>query len=311
MRTCVSSFSACHYIHKVTESDTASFINDFFVNVGNFTGVAKGTENRSKKHKKKKIGKVKSRHSKSDPHPPLWSLNNFTETEVLKVIQNIETGKSSGLEHISNKVLKPVLKILIEKITHILNLSVETCTVPNSWKKALVIPIPKSGDLSDVTNYRPISLLPQPGKVLEKLVHNRLTDYIENNFLLHNNQYGFWKNKSTIDALHQLTGQINCNMDKKYPTLVTFIDFKKAFDCVQHDLLIAKLKLLDPHTINWLENYLLDRRQSVLANNIISDPLPITQGVPQGSIIGPLLYILYANDIEVPMWYLLFFVELG
>ena len=130
-------------------------------------------------------------------------------------------------------------------------------------------------------------------------MHNRLTAYIEQNELLSNKQHGFRKHKSTLDALHQLTSQINVNMDKRLPTLVTFIDFKKALDCVQHDLLIAKIKLLnlDDITVKWLENDLMLREQNVLANNHKSQPMHITQGVPQGSIIGPLMYIIYANDI--------------
>ena len=107
------------------------------------------------------------------------------------------------------------------------------------------------------------------------------------------------KNRSTLDALYQLTNQINLNMDKRCITLVTFIDFKKAFDCVQHDLLLGKLKNLnlDKLTLKWLESYLTDRQQKVMANGLTSTPRKTTQGVPQGSIIGPLLYIIYANDI--------------
>ena len=286
----------CSTGNRVEDSDTAMFINDFFVNVGNFAIPHTAPKKRGKKSKKtaKRNGSVLTQQTQ-----PPWSLANFEEEEVLKVLKDIEVGKSSGLQHISNKVLKSVLKVLVTQITYILNLSVDTCIFPKAWKDALVIPIPKGGDLSNVSNYRPISLLPQPGKVLEKLVHNKLTDYIESNLLLNSNQHGFRKHRSTLDALHQLTGQINCNMDSKYPTLATFIDFKKAFDCVQHDLLIDKLQNLhlDARTVSWLKNYLMNRQQRVLANNIVSDSLPITQGVPQGSIIGPLLYIIYANDI--------------
>ena len=115
---------------------------------------------------------------------PQWSLSKFNEEEVLRAVRDINVHKSWGLKHISNSVLNSILKILIEQLTVILNLSVATGSFPNSWKDALVIPIPKKGDLSMVANYRPISLLPQPGKILEKLVHNKLSEYIENNNLL-------------------------------------------------------------------------------------------------------------------------------
>ena len=112
-------------------------------------------------------------------------------------------------------------------------------------------------------------------------------------------QHGFRENRPTLDALFQLTDQIHLNMDRRSPTLAVFIDFKKAFDCVQHDLLIQKVRTMniDKLTISWLENYLEYRQQRVLANNHCSEPKKVTQGVPQGSIIGPLLYIIYADDI--------------
>ena len=108
----------------------------------------------------------------------------FPEDEVLKLIQDINVNKSSGLTHLNNNSLKSVLKVLSSQITFIFNSSIETGYFPNSWKDALVIPIPKSGDLSSVTNFRPISILPQPGKIMEKLVHDKLTHYIECNELL-------------------------------------------------------------------------------------------------------------------------------
>ena len=188
------------------------------------------------------------------------------------------------------------MKIVVTQMTFIFNLSVKSQRFPDSWKKALVIPIPKKGDPASVTNYRPISLLPQPGKILEKLVHNSLAQFSEQNMLLSHSQYGFRKNKSTLDALYQLTSKINTNMDSKRPTLVTFIDFRKAFDCVQHDLLIKKMNCMNINntTLKWLESYLTNRQQQVLAKDTKSKTLPISQGVPQGSI---LMYIIYAIDI--------------
>ena len=296
---------------EVPENDTANYINDYFVNVGNLPQKPNNTTNLKKgpKHKPKTRTRDRaSRRSKlarklmsnqAAPSDEKWSIPIFTEGEVWDAVTHIETNKSSGIPHLRNSILKAVLKALLTQLTFILNLSIETALFPDSWKEALVIPIPKSGDLSSVANFRPISLLPQPGKILEKLVHNKVNHYIEHNLLMSDNQHGFRRNRSTIDSLFQRTRQINHNMDKRFTTLATFIDFRKAFDCVQHNLLLKKLKTLNlaKSTIEWFESYLHHRQQRVLANNKTSDRLTITQGVPQGSIVGPLLYIIYANDI--------------
>ena len=291
---------------QIPEADTADFINDYFINIGRVTPPHNRQRNIRSCRKRVNTSYTPKNNRTNDTHPsndqahaPPWSISTFTEEEVLKIVKDIDTNKSSGLQHISNTVLKSIFKILVEQITHIFNLSMKTGSFPNSWKQALVVPIPKTGDLSSVANFCPISLLPQPGKLLEKLVHNKLSKYIEDNDLLSNKQHGFRKSKSTLDALFQLTNQINLNMDRRNITLTTFIDFKKAFDCVQHSLLVKKLKNLnlDDITVKWLENYLTNRQQKVRANGYESAPLNVEQGVPQGSIVGPLMYIIYANDI--------------
>ena len=280
----------------VPENNTANFINNYFINIG--TPQSEPPRNKTSRTGNRTVFRPNSRKRTSESFP-LWTIGNFTEHEVIEVIKTIEISKSSGLHNVNSKVLKPILKVLAPHLTHIFNLSVENSIFPDSWKEALVIPFPKVGDPHLVTNLRPISLLPQPGNILEKLVHNRLSNYIEENNLLSSKQHGFRKNKSTLDALFQLTEQINLNMDRKLPTLVTYIDFKKAFGCVQHRVLIKKLGNLDidNKSISWLTDYLCNRQQKVLANNHFSDKKNVKQGVPQGSIVGPLMYIIYANDI--------------
>ena len=179
------------------------------------------------------------------------------------------------------------------------NLSLETAVFPDAWKEALVIPIPKGGNLTLVQNYRPISLLPLPGKVLEKLMHKQLTNYQEEKSLITSNQHGFRKNHSTVHSIAQLTTYINKKADVGLPTLAAFVDFRKAFDCVQHQILLDKLSELsiNERVVKWFRSYLTHRKQRVLANNVYSVAQSITQGVPQGSVLGPPFYILYANDI--------------
>ena len=179
------------------------------------------------------------------------------------------------------------------------NISVESSVFPSAWKDALVIPIPKTGNLSQVKNYRPISLLPLPGKLLEKLVHNQISTFLETNNVLVNEQHGFRKEHSTIHSVAQLVKYISTKSDRVLPTLVTFVDFRKAFDCVQHPTLLDKLGRLniDEGSLGWFQSYLTGRRQRVLANGALSSYQNITQGVPQGSVLGPLFYIIYANDL--------------
>ena len=155
---------------------------------------------------------------------------------------NINVSKSSGLDNISSLVIKECFKVLNPEITHMYNLSIETSTFPDAWKNALNIPISKSGNLKQGKNYRPISLSPLPGKILEKLIHTQLSGYLEEEGILNNTQHGFRKNHSTIHSIAQLTDYINIKMDSSIPTLAVFIDFRKAFDCVQHSILIRSVR---------------------------------------------------------------------
>ena len=136
--------------------------------------------------------------------------------------------------------------------------------------------------------------------MLEKLVHAQLSNYLESEVLLTEDQHCFLKGHSTVHSIAQLSQYISKKLDAKLPTLVTYIDFKKAFDCVQHPILLSKLAHLGlgSTTISWVESYLFNRRQRVFANGTYSSSQLITQGVPQGSVLGPLFYIAYANDLR-------------
>ena len=178
-------------------------------------------------------------------------------------------------------------------------LSVVQSMFPDALKIARVIPLFKSGDKHVFTNYRPVSLLPQFSKILEKLFNNRLDSFIEKNCILSECQYGFRNSRSTYMALMDLIENICESIDKKKYVMGIFIDLKKAFDTIDHNILLNKLFHYGIRGISndWIKSYLENRKQFVQYDDAISDCKEILCGVPQGSILGPKLFILYINDI--------------
>ena len=287
--------SLSHEGKKVPVAQVANFINDFFINVGKDSGDPVLGDN----------GSSQGKGTTNEPEAVKWSFSKLKTTEVYNVVKSINVSKSSGLKNISSFVVKEVFTILIEQVTHLFNMTISSSIFPECWKDALVIPIPKTGNLTKVQNYRPISLLPLPGKLLEKLIHSQLSNHLEDIGYLSESQYGFRKNHSTVHSVAQLTKYVNTKMDKGLPTLAVFIDFRKAFDCVQHPILLEKLTSidLDSDVIKWFASYLTGCSQRVLANDVYSTALKVSQGVPQGSVLGLLFYIVYANDIAETVKY--------
>ena len=277
---------------KLERHEVASIIKDYFINVGKVSLGDSSTVRKS--------GETPSQGGGGEERGfDAFSLEEVHEGDVRRVSKSINISKSSGLDNINSSVIRMAFEVLVPETTCMYNLSIEGTYFPNSWKTALVVPIPIQGNLTKVQNYRPILLLPLPGKILEKLIHKQLSDYLEGEELLADVQHGFCKNHSTQHYIAQVINFINKNLDVGLPTAAVFIDFRKAFDCVQHPVLLEKMKVLgfSDTVISWVKSYLSDRKQRVFANSTYSDFQNITQGVPQGSVLGPLFYIIYANDI--------------
>ena len=179
------------------------------------------------------------------------------EQEVLKEVKKIDVYKSSSINHLSSRILKDAFVAIIPQLTFLYNMSFSCNTFPNLWKIARVIPMQKPGDSSDLNNFRPVSLLPLPGKLAEQLAHNKISKYLEDNMMFNPNQGGFRKNKSTISTSADFTDDIGVGLNLNEYTLASFVDLQKAFDTVNHDNLINKLYDLGLHnnTGLWLIDY--------------------------------------------------------
>ena len=211
----------------------------------------------------------------------------------------MKNSKSAGADHINTWVIKLVAKEIIPAVTHIINLSISESEFPSVWKLAKVVPLLKKNDPVIPKNYRPVALLPVLSKILEKAVFIQVVNYLDKNGLFSPNHHGSRYGHNTATALLQMYDQWVEEVESGLIVGVMMIDLSAAFDMVDHELLLQKLKLfgMDVQALRWVESYLTSRYQSVYVDGCLSPPQLVECGVPQGSILGPLFYILYTHDI--------------
>lgn len=221
------------------------------------------------------------------------------ESEVKKIIKDMQAKTSVGFDGISSKLLKYIAPAIIAPLTMIINQSLILGIFPERLKLAKVVPIYKKNEAHNLTNYRPVSLLIAISKVFEKAVHKQLYEYFNINKLFFPSQYGFRKDHSTEYASLELIDRALQATDNRDCMLITFMDLSKAFDTLDHSIMINKLRYygVDPIALKWFSSYLTSRKQYTVIDNVCSEQMTVKTGVPQGSILGPLLFLIYVNDM--------------
>ena len=216
-----------------------------------------------------------------------------------EALENLKNSRSTSIDELDNFSVKLAADHIAHPLHHIITLSILQKTFPSAWKYSKVIPLHKKGSVLDRKNFRPVAILSPLSKILEKIVYNQIYDYFTNNKIFHANLHGYRGNRSTQTALLQMYDRWVKSASQGQVSGVILLDLSAAFDLVDHQILLRKLRIygLDSDYLAWIESYLTDRHQAVWIDHILSEFLHCEVGVPQGSNLGPLLFLIFYNDL--------------
>ena len=289
-------------ISKLTvENDEISFdkdpkkicntLNRHFTTIGAKTAAKCSTSKRSNN-----FFKV-SHSNKAQPNSLFFEP--VTAAEVESFIRSLRGGCAPGLDNYSVELLKEIAEYIIKPLEHIFNTSLTTGIFPSRFKESKVIPLFKKGDTKVVSNYRPISLTSNLAKILEKIVKKRLSSFLEKYKILSNNQYGFRKSVSTQNAVADLVTEILREIDQGNKPVLILLDIEKAFDTITHNKLLNKLETVGVRGVplRWFQSYVSDRKQIVMMGDILSETMYYEVGLPQGTVLSPILFLIYINEL--------------
>jgi hypothetical protein len=226
-------------------------------------------------------------------------MPHVTAKDIMDIISKMDVNKPPGCDGVRVRDLKTLSLQISPLLVKVVNNTLDTAKIPETLKMSIIKPVYKKGDHMCFSNYRPIALLPVIEKITERCIANKLNDYLTKFNIINENQYGFQKGKSTTDLLMTFSDYVNMNLNDNFHVLALFIDFSKAFDTINHHKLLVALEKIGVRgpLLMWFKDYLHNRSLKVQVNDHLSEKVQINSGVPQGSILGPVLYLIYVNEM--------------